>query len=332
MAEVVVFGDWDADGVASAALVVYGQEYKAVFPLKGKHSVDYYPCDPGSALKAVENVGDAELVVFVDVPFSKRVKKALQALGCKGKKVVFIDHHLSSFFHMDELRELVMEAHVAVDKCTAEIIADLLATRGVKLTPRLEGLVKAVSYMDRGLRAPEQYKGLLNLARMVSRALTHTRDPELWRGLVKWFSSPLSSVVSPALSSVVEKMRRASGEEDVEAKEKALELAFTARNIGYIKFVDARRAWRRRGAIALTTRLYRTLKAPVAVLVENKKGDPILIVKTRYGGAVRVARQLKNEGIAEDIGGHAALAVLKLKKPLDMKKLEDALRKASFKL
>jgi len=125
---------------------------------------------------------------------------------------------------------------------------------------------------------------------------------------------------------------RVAEESDRRILERARDLAFSARRIGYIKFVDARGKWRGRGASALASKLYKVLRQPVALLVSRDDGAKLLIIRTRGRGAYRVAVGMMKMGLAENIGGHSGLAVVKLKDDVGLEELEKALRRLSLNL
>jgi hypothetical protein len=336
---VLVLADWDADGATSAAMIYYAQYYRKIYPLRGRHDVALEPTGPRGlpdALKRyLEGFGCPEALVVLDVPLTEKVLEALKdyARSCGGSRLIYIDHHFSTLYMSRELYRLSEEVYLG-HKPTAILTYNLLRSLGVqRLTPRLQAFVNAVGVLERSRRpASEAEARVVKLAASVSKASTVLRDAELWRRLVKWLASPLPQDL-PIDREAVEKALRVAEESDRKLLEEARELAFSARRVGYFKFIDARKAWKgRRGASALASKLYRILRQPVAVLVEREDGTLLLILRSRGRGAYRVAVGLLKEGFAENIGGHGGLAVIKLKSSVNIEELLDRLRRLSLKL
>jgi oligoribonuclease NrnB/cAMP/cGMP phosphodiesterase (DHH superfamily) len=332
IARVFIGGDWDADGVVATALLVYSQEKLGRYPLEMRAVVDKKPVDP-ERLKFMLGVfkGNYDLLVLLDLPYTDHVPRILriikQHFGVR--KIMYIDHHLSTLTNRDKLEEVVDELIIDHREPTACIVAKLLKEHGVSIHQRLASFVEVVKYMDSGKKVPEKYLKLFQLTSMFSKALTAIRDENLWVKIVDWLASP-SPIPMPLNEEVLRRVKKIIEERDRETYEKALDLAMSAIRIGEIRFVDARNKWRHRGGTALASRISSILKAPVAVLIDTSKNYTLLIIKAPGGKAYRIAKFLVGEGIAYDIAGHPNLAIVKLDKNPDKKQLIDKLREAEF--
>ena len=329
----LLIGDWDADGVVSSAIIYYLQRRAGVYPVKSRVEVVLEPSGPRGLAEKLGRVHESpRALVLLDIPYIKGLLGILKEFKDKHKcQIVYIDHHLSTIYNASRLEEVVDDLIVG-HKPTVILAYNLARSLNVRLTPRLEAFAKAVALMEKGARIPENLKGMIKLASSISKALTVTRDPDYWRQLVEWLASPLILPQPLMKKEVLEKALKLSEETDKRVKEIATELAITARNVGYIKFVDARKKWRGRGATALASKLYHILKHPVAVLVMGRENYPLLIVKAKRGGANRVAKVFINRGVVVDVGGHESLAIIRLKKNLPLETILYVLREASLKL
>ncbi len=334
---VVVIADWDADGATSAAMIYYAQRYKGIYPLRGSSEVDLYPSGPrgfpDALAKATEGKVCPKALVVLDIPLADTVYNALKKFmaRCKETRLIYIDHHYSTLHEASKLYELTEEALLG-HKPTAILTYNLLHSMGLKkLTPRLEAFMRAVGVLEKERKPSKSEDKLVKLAASISKATTVLRDESLWRKLVLWLASPLPSE-TPFDMKLVERVLEVARKSDEEIEEKAKMLAFEARRVGYIKFVDARGKWSGRGASALASKLYKILKQPVAVLVERDDGVKLLIVRTRGTSAYKLAVGLMKEGVAENIGGHSSLAVARLKRDIDINKLLDVLRRLSLRV
>jgi hypothetical protein len=333
-----IIADWDADGVTAAAMLYYAQYYRKVYPLKGRHEVSLEPAGPRGFKDALQHILEAgncpDALAVLDIPLTKDIHEVLLDFmrDCKGARLIYIDHHFSTIYMSKELYELSEEVYLG-HKPTAMLTYNLLRSLGVRhMTPRLEAFMKAVGVLERGARPlTEAERRVVKLAASISKACTVLRDKELWRKLVKWLASPLPQDM-PFDTKLVEKVVKIAEESDKEIAEKAKELAITAKRVGYIRFVDARGKWVSRGSSALASKLYKILKQPVALLVERDDGVRLLIIRSKGRGAYRVATGLVKEGIAEDIGGHSGLAIVRLREDIDLGTLENVLRRLSLRL
>jgi len=335
---VAVVADWDADGATSAAMIYYAQYYRKVFPLRGRHEVVLEPAGPRGfpdALAAVVTRGQCpEALAVLDIPFTPRVHEALLGYTrqCPGSRIIYVDHHFSTLYNSRQLSEITEELFLG-HRPAAILTFQLLRSLGVRhLTPRLTAFMKAVGVLERsGRPMTEAETRVVKLAASISKASTVLRDKELWRKLVRWLASPLPQD-APIDLTTVEKVVRIAEKSDQEIMDKARDLAFSAKRLGYLKFVDARRRWHGRGASALASKLYKVLRQPVALLVQRDDGALLLIIRSRGRGAYRVATGLMKEGVAENIGGHGGLAVVKLREDIDIARLEQVLRRLSLRL
>jgi len=331
IARVFIAGDWDADGIIASALLLYAQEKVGKYPIEGTAIVDLKPMDPERLRFLLKEVrANYDAIVFLDIPYIRGLENLLGILKRHFgvKKIIFIDHHISTLNNEIKLRKIVDELYVSQEP-TSTILYNILVEHGVKVTNKLKLFVETVSYMDRGLRVPKKYMKLYELTALFSKALTVKRDEDIWIQLVKWLANPMP-IPMPLDKRILEEVKKAVAERDRELKEVAIDLAMSARKVGYIKFIDARKKWRKRGSTSLVSKIGRILKSPVAVLFSTTKGYPILIIKASRGAAYRIAKYLMGEGIAQDIAGHPNLAIVRLKNDVDMETLLKSLQKASF--
>ncbi len=327
---VLVISDWDADGVISSALAYYSQSIACKYPVEECRKVDLKPIEPSNAHALLSRLNESyEAVMFLDIPFLSKVADLFKVLRehFSVGRLIYIDHHVSTLSSESELRKLCDEIHVSLE-ATSIILYKVLLSRGVKVHEKLKMLTTVVSYMDRGLRAPNELLQLLKLASTISKILNVKRDSELYEKIVMWLVDPFPS--PPPFSTLELKMlERKVKEIDEELNRVVMDLAITGKNIGYLKFIDASNYWKERGATSLVLRLGRLLKSPVAVVFRGGRGK-ILIVKASRGRAYRIAKYFIGEGLAEDIAGHPNLAIIKLGKEASDKLIEDALRKACY--
>ena len=340
MEPVQVFADWDADGVVSAALVYYAQRYRGRFPLPEKADVGLWPGGPRSTLKNIEAVIDEykrtrsapKAVVFLDIPLTPQVLEAIKRLQREipGVRVIYVDHHYSTLANAKRLYELVEEAYLG-HRPTAILVYNILRSLGIRhVTPRLEAFMRAVGVLERDKAAARARveDRIVKLAASLSKATAVTRDAELWRRLVVWLASPLPQP-APVDQGLIERVTRIAEESDRRLEEEAKLLAPSARRLGFLKLIDIRGKWSGRGVSALASKLYKILRGPVAVLADAP-GYPILVVRAPGRIAYRMAMLLVKEGVAENIGGHGSLAIVRLRRDVDDAKLFEVLRRVSF--
>ncbi|WP_440059062.1 phosphoesterase [Thermogladius sp. 4427co] len=329
---VLVAGDWDADGVVSTAILVYTQEKLGEYPLKSISIVDKKPVDPEKMKYILNEISvPYDLAVFLDLPYTSYIGNVLrlmkQHFGVK--KIMYIDHHLSTIQNEDELKGIVDVLIADHRQPTVGIIMDELAKNGIRLHARLESFALTVRYMDAGRKVPTEYLKLFEITKMMSKALTAVRDEALWAKIVNWLVDP-TPLPMPLDEQVMSKVREIVEKRDREVSEAAMSLAMEAVKVGGFRFIDARRKWRARGATALASKLSNILKAPVAILVDTNKNHSLLVIKASHGRAYRVAKYLLGEGIAHDIAGHPNLAIVRVDKNVENKTIIEALRQAIF--
>lgn len=329
----VILGDWDADGVVSAAELLYAQRNLGLYPIKKRCNVMVRPVGPRSIEEVADEILSVEprVIALVDIPFTTSVGKFLREAKSRSISLVYIDHHLSTIFKSKELEKIVDELIVGKVP-TALLVYHLLKTIGARLTPRLEMFVRATGVIERSKRPSKRLERLVRIVVDISKALTHLREEELWRRLVEWLASPLAFSAMPFSHDVIERIRRISESSDKRLKELATELAPTAHRIFNLRLVDARGKLRSRGGSALASMLYRTFRSPVAVIVETKDRAPLLIIRGKGALPYRIALVLVRMGIVEDAGGHQSLALLKLRKDVDINEVESMLRKAMLEV
>ncbi len=315
---VFVIADWDADGATAAAMIYYAQKFKGIYPIRGKVEVGLAPSGPRGFTDTLKEFliqyCCPKVLVVLDIPFTDKVYTTLLEFSrtCKDSRIVYIDHHYSTMYSSIKLYKLTEEVYLG-HKPTAILTYNLLRSVGLrKLTPRLEAFMNAVGVLEKGGIKRGELDEIVRIAASISKASTVLRDKELWIKLVKWLSSPLPEQ-SPVSIETINRVLEIAAKSDKELEEKAKELAFSARRIGFIKFIDARRKWKGRGASALASKLYKVLRQPIALLTERDDGVKLLIIRSKGASAYRIATGLLSEGIAENIGGHSSLAVVRLK-------------------
>ncbi|RLG84343.1 MAG: phosphoesterase [Thermoprotei archaeon] len=328
---VLIAGDWDADGVIAAALVLYSQEKLGKYPIESKAIVDVKPLDPERIRFLFKDLRVSyDAIVLLDIPYFNRMENILKMLKKHFDvgKIIMFDHHISTLVYKNKLRGLVDELYVGRDP-TAKLVYDKLREKGIQVTRRLKLFVETVTYMDKGLKIPPDYVKMFEIVSLFSKALTVLREEEIWVSLVKWLANPLPIPI-PLDNSVRKKIEEAVRKRDEELKNIALDLAVTARKVGYIRFIDARRIWKKRGSTALASKIGHILKSPVAVLFSTTRDYDLLIIKASKNRAYRIAKFLLAEGIAQDIAGHPNLAIVRIPKTISIDELLKTLHKASL--
>lgn len=329
--KVMVFGDWDADGIISSALILYSQEKMKAYPLKAHAIVDLKPLDiERSKLIIAQIKVPYDVVVFLDIPYFPRMENIFRLLKehIGVKKIIFFDHHVSSISNRKRLEKVVDELYVGYEP-TAKLVYNVLCRNNVTVTEKLRIFVETVSFMDKGAKVPKTYMKMFELVSLFSKALTVRRDEEIWITIVKWLANPLP-LPQPLDQSVLEKVKEIVKKRDEELKDIAMDLALSSIKVGYLRFVDARKKWRKRGSTALASKISHILKSPVAVLFSTTKDYDLLIIKASGGKAYKVAKYLFGEGIAKDIAGHLNLAIVRISKDTDLNELLRTLQRASL--
>ena len=281
--DVVVVADWDADGVVSAAMILYAQQYQGRYPLTGKRSVALRPATPRTlqqALRWEPEYECPEALLLLDIPYVKSTPKLIADVRrrCSRTRIIYIDHHLSTIHNSQILEKLADEVIVGYSSTTL-LIYNLLKAIGIKLTPRLENFAKVVNCMERSIKVPSELEPMVRLASSISKALKVEKSEELWERLVKWLASPLPFTTPPPLNKAIEKARRLAERADEILKHISMELAMSAEKYGHLRLVNAEGVdLGGASATALASRIYRILRRPV-VLFAEKHGRRILIVK-----------------------------------------------------
>ncbi|MET1128643.1 MAG: phosphoesterase [Thermoproteota archaeon] len=336
---VYIVADWDADGATSAAMLYYSQYHRGTYPLKGRNEVALKPASPRTFNEAVQDFivsfGCPSVLAVLDIPLTPGIQRSVESIlkSCSSLRLVYVDHHFTTLHKVKVLEKLTDEYIVGYSPTTV-LVYNMLKSLGIRrLTPRLEAFMSAVGVLEKAPSAKkvEGLENLVKLAASISKATTYIKDEELWKRLVKWLANPYPETL-PIDLDLVERVLKLAAKTDKEVEEVARELAFASKRIGYFKFIDARRAWKRRGASALASKLYRILRQPVVVLVEQENGTNLLIIRARRRGAYKVALGLLKSGLAEEVGGHGSLAVVRLRAPINLKRLEETLRRLSLKL
>lgn len=330
--KILVLGDWDADGVVSVALLSYSQEYIKKYPFEGDVVLDKIPIDPDRIKYILSHVKkNYNVVYFLDIPYSDILGNITKMLKIHFgvERVVFVDHHIASVQRIHELENVFDEIIVDYKKPTCTLLYEELSRRGVNVHVKLREFVEVIKYMDSGKRIPERLMKLFELAKMISKALTAVRDEELWLKTINWLADP-SPTQMPLNEEIWASVKKIIENRDREVTDIATRLAVTAVKIGDLRFVDARYAWKKRGATALASKLSLILRAPVAMLAGTNSGYPLLIIKANGGRAYRIAKYLLGEGIALDIAGHPNLAIVRVDRDIDKKALLEILHNALY--
>jgi len=338
--KVAVLADWDADGVVSAALLLYSQAHRAKFPLEEREKPCLIPAGPRSIKRVVEEGKCWPVVVILDIPFTPEVEETIRYLRECGARIFYFDHHESTMRAIRKLEDDYKVFVVVGKSPTSVLLKRFLEGLDVKLTPRLREFVKAISVLEGGKRKPpkeEVPQGIVRLAASISKALNQLRDEQAWTKYVKWVANPLpfEDVKIPvsggeSKESLVKIGMKISNESDKKIREAAMNLAMSSVNLGFIKFVDARGKWTGRGASALASNIYKIVNMPVALLVEKDDGSRLLIIRSGRGEAHRIAKKLYEANIVDDVGGHRNIAVARINDSVTERMLERALRRASF--
>lgn len=332
IAHVFIGGDWDADGLVSTALLTYSQEKLGKYPINTLAIVEKKPIDP-ERLRFIfgDLKGMYDLAIFLDLPYTNSVPRILSILKKHFgvKRIIYIDHHISTLMNKDRLEEVVDEIIVDKNNPTTTIVYNMLLEKGIQVHSRLRLFAQLVNYMDSGKRIPDNLMKLFELVKTLSKALTITRDAELWSKIVDWLASP-TPLPLPLDESIMKKVREAIEKHDKLINEIATDLAVSAVKIGDFRFIDARRKWRYRGSSALASKLSSILKAPVILWIDTNKEYTLLVIKAFKGRAYRVAKYLLKEGIALDIAGHPNLAIVKISRNTNSNELREYIYKAVY--
>ncbi|MEB3825453.1 MAG: phosphoesterase [Desulfurococcales archaeon] len=338
---VIAIGDWDADGTVAVALVKYSQVVLNSYPVKGKCGFTSLPAGPRSLDSVIEDLECPDVLLILDIPYTDSVGKALESFRsrCDSTRIIYVDHHRSTISSASKIEDTYKTEVITGVTPTSVLLYNILRSLGLTVTPRLKEFTKAVGILEHSSRYVENSvsRKMVDLAASISKALNAEHDPLLWQRFVDWLASPLPfdefkfKPKSPGYQSkmaVTEFSQKIADERDKELKEASRELAMSAQNLGYIKFIDARNKWRKRGATALASKIYSVVKAPVALLVSTAEGQPLLIIRAGRGMAQRIIDYLDVQGVIEDKGGHGNIAMARLREDVSIEKLKALLRRA----
>ena len=340
---VVVTADWDADGVVSAAQIYYAQAHLGKFPLRARNvRVQALPSGPRSILDRVERFECGEYLVILDIPFTENVREALRIYKsrCPNASILYFDHHEATINNLRLLEDEFGVKGFVGKTPTSIIVMNTLRQLGINLMPRLRNFAEAIYYLESpgkrrfppGLQ-PSVPQRVIEMAASISKTLNKNKDEEVWLKFVKWLSNvtPIDDdVIKLEGKSIFESAISKGEEADREMEKAAVDLAMQARQLGFIKFVDARGKWSKPGSSALASAIFKILRSPVAVLISRDDGARLLIIRSGRGEASRIMKVLLERGIVEDIGGHENIAVGRLGEEVTLRKLEEALVRASF--
>ncbi|MDM7275789.1 MAG: phosphoesterase [Thermoprotei archaeon] len=324
---VVIVADWDADGVVSAAELLYAQEKLGVFPVRGKVHVDLVPSGPRGFKDKVS--GKCwEYVIVIDIPFTDDVDSGLKSMvdsGCKFK-LYYFDHHKSTSENIEHIERTYGGIVVSGSTSTSLIIKNFLEKLGIKITPRLKLFIEAVTAIEGGKRTSAS-EGVVKLVIAISKHLNRTKSPDIWCKYVRWLADPIpfdeiELLLGKETPGLVDESLRVSKEADEELRDIAMSFAMSARKIGYLRFIDARGKWSGRGASALASAVHKIVGEPVVLLTDRSDGITLVIIRSSRGEAGRLIDMLYALGLVEDRGGHSNIAVGKLSKNVSLKDLE----------
>jgi hypothetical protein len=329
---VTIIGDWDADGVVAAALVYYAQRDLRRFPYSGEAVINLAPSGPRGLAKRL--AGDcSDFLVLLDIPVTEEVIAALSSYRARcGKTVIiYVDHHDSTVEAKDVLEKLRVLV-VTGREPTSLLVKKMLENMGIRVHRRLQGFVDAVGVLE-GARGGVDKKQVDMVAR-ISKTMNRVRNDELWRRFVVWVANVMPTDIplpgGGSISGLTGLGEEFTDEADKEIESAAMDLAMSAKTVGMVVFVDARKRWKRPGASALAAQILRIVKRPVALLIEREDGARVLVMRSARGEAKELMNELKAMGIVEDVGGHGNVATGRLSEEVTVRRLEDALRRASI--
>lgn len=329
---VVVFSDWDADGVISAAEIFYSQNILGVYPVEKKREVVLIPTSVKNISKEIEVVVssrlDLEYVVFLDIAYSKTMKKNLFLIREKGVEILYVDHHISTAIHIDELKPVVNNL-VFGKAATAVLVYNLLKSRGIDVSKRLKAFIEAVAMLEKEKNRKKLMsidQKLVDIVANISRTLVMNKDKDLWIKIVKWLTQPLPILSIPFATDIkyfVEKTK--NNTKDI--KLLANEIALSALRIFNVRFIDIRNKKYPYKITSIASSLHRLLKTPIIILAKNKHGKEILVTKSCNSLAYDIALYLYKNNLAEDVVGHETLTISLLKPGVSKENLIQIIRK-----
>ena len=333
---IVIVGDWDADGVVSTAEVVYAQEYLGIYPLKERRKTVVTPATPRDLETRVTKILQYEqskcidALVVLDIAYRKGLENFFKKIRNRVRKVVYIDHHLSTAVHASKL-ETVTDELIVGKAPTTLLVAHVIKSLGGRLSPRLEAFVRAAAIVEKGYASRrdeiERYRKLVSMVVQMSRVLTYTHRDDVWEKLVRWLASPLSFTAMPFAPDISRTISELHRKVSVDIKSIAMELAPSAKRIFNLRFVDARKVRGVRPS-ALASTLYRVFRGPVVVVMESRRGDTVLAIRDRGDTPYRLAMKLYEMGIAKDLAGHQSLALVLIDRSIPLDRVVEAIRRS----
>lgn len=328
---VAIIGDWDADGVISAAEIFYSQNLLGAYPVKGRCDILLIPTSARSIDKAVEEIHGYSInyAVILDVAYSRYMDKALSVLHSRGTKVIYIDHHISTAIHIDSIRPKV-ESVIVGQTSTAMLVYNILKSMGIDISERLKAFVEAVTIIEKGDRrhsAKRVNKKLIDIVATLSRSLVISKNRDMWIRVVKWLTEPLPMVSLPFAANINQFVQPQLGYLK-EIKVVANEIALSSIKIFNIRFIDIRGRRYPYKSTSIASALYRLLRTPIILLSKNRHGQNILVLKSSGTLAYDIALYLYKKNIAEDLMGHQTLVIMLLKPDVDKETIINSIREA----
>lgn len=334
--QVVVIGDWDLDGMVSAAQIVYAQEFRGAYPLKEKCQVMALPTSTNAVqgllprLRELATRKRLEALAIVDLAYNERMEKFLREVRGISDVVVFIDHHISSYINSDKIEKSVNEVLLGRGP-TALLIYNMLRSIHVNVTARLETFVNIVARIE-GRKVPVN-RSLTELAVKLSRFMTYSKDERLWTQAVRWLASPIVIAALPFTPSIDVMLRKAQKPPtlcDIEALAKELALG-AVRIFNYrVVRVGGEVLARNCKITTLVSALYRALKSNV-VLYACKDAEVLVAIRTRDSAASKIMLELYRRGLIGDVIGHYTFSVAKLREPMDFNSFTALMRELILK-
>jgi len=332
----LVLSDWDADGVVSAALIIYSQEYLGAYPLKQKCAVHLIPVgSKGPDSSIIEEVSGQrfECLVMLDQAFNDRVERFLTSVRETVRYIVYIDHHLSSMIYAPKVEKLVDEALIGRSP-TAVLLFDLLRALNIRVTDRLESFVGAITVLERSNRKWPQKpsKKLVDLAASISRTLSRNRDRNLWEKIIRWMASPSPFIASPFTQSLTEMVEERDPKEETELKALASELLLSSKRVYGMRVIDARRVDLKYKPSSIIRHVMHLSKTPVILIFKDEDGRDVVAVRSDDDFPYFFAAELVKRELVEEVGGHYNYAVLFFKAEVNLEDVINVIKDVYLKL
>lgn len=335
MSNVVVIADWDADGVVASAQLVYVQERLGLFPVRSRIPVDLIPSGPRGFKERVQG-RCWDHVLVVDIPFTEDVGTGLDSMarsGCKFK-LYYFDHHRSTFESSGYIERTYGGLVVTGNMPTSVIVRNFLEKHGIRITPRLRLFVDAVSVIEGRRSVGHVNERIVRIVAAISKHLNIKKDPSVWCKYVRWLADPIpfddiELQLGKEIPGLLDESLRVSREADEELREVAMNLAMSAKRVGYVRLVDARGKWGSRGSSALASAIHKIVGEPVILLTDRSDDVILVVIRSSRGEAGRIVELLHMLGLVEDKGGHENIAVARLAKNVTIGDLEHALLRIS---